>query len=158
MGATSDEAVAEAEKLGEIQNLLQALDILQSSFSSLVNPEEKQAAEGRRCILHITGLKYHKAIYYFAVEGFQVRQVDPFAKYNTYVGAPLDSVIRVLAGTIEGDENVFGREWSRGDAILKGDYSMHDGLQFRNTFKRLARMIKAYRVFLAEQAAAQPAP
>ena len=80
----------EAKKLDEVQSLLKALDILQTSFSSLANPTEKQDAEGRRCILHITDLKYHKAAFYFAVEGFRVHQVDPVVKYNTYIGAPLD--------------------------------------------------------------------
>ena len=155
VGTESLDAVIESKKLAEVQSLLKALDILQTSFSSLANPTEKQDAEGRRCILHITDLKYHKAAFYFAVEGFRVHQVDPFVKYNTYIGAPLDSVIRVLNGVLEGDENCFGREWSRGAAQLKGDYSVHDGLQFRNAFKRIARAVKRYRQYLAQTQPAQ---
>ena len=148
---------AEAGKLKEVQDLLQALDIMQTTFAGLANPEEKQAAEGRKCILHITGLKYHEVKFFFAVEGFQIHQVDAFAKYNTYIGAPLDSVVRVLNGTIHGDESCFSREWSRGEARIVGDYSVHDGLQFREAFKRIARLIGRYRRAMEQQALEQKA-
>ena len=146
---------AEAKQLKELQDLLQALDLMQGAFAALANPGEKEAAEGRRCILHITDLKYHDLKFFFAVEGFQIRQVDPFVKYNTYIGAPLDSVIRVFKGMTVGDESCFSREWSKGAARIVGDYSVHDGLQFREGFKRFARYIGRYLRYMEQLAQEQ---
>lgn len=131
---------------------------MSGTFARLATAEELRSAEGRACILAITGLQHQQATYFFQVVGGAIRQVPPFERYNTYIGAPIDSVIRVLKGALEGDEHAFAREWTRGQAQLKGDYSIHDGYQFDEAFRRLARLVKRYKTFLAQLPAAQPAP
>ena len=141
----ADGAETERLKIEEIQALLKAFDILDGSFATLATKEERATAEGRRCILAITGLTYHKAAFFFEVTGARIRQVEPFERYNTYIAAPIDSVIRVLKGVLDGDSNAFTNEWARGQAKIVGQHSLHDGLQFADVFSRLAGLIKRYR-------------
>jgi hypothetical protein len=119
--------------------------MLQGTFGTLATADERRSAEGRACILGITELRHHEASFFFRVEGARIRQVAPFERYNTYIGAPIDSVIRVLKGVLDGDENAFANEWARGQAKLVGPHSVHDGLQFAEAFRRLALLIKRYR-------------
>lgn len=93
----------------------------------------------------ITDLEYHEVSFFFEVKGARIRQITPFENYTTYISAPIDSVIRVLKGVLDGDENAFANEWSRGQAKLVGKHSVHDGLQFQEAFRRLTTLIKRYR-------------
>ena len=143
----ANEAQVEGTKLQEVEALLRAFDILQDAFSSMTSQEDRQQAEGRRCVIGTTGLKYHKKAFYFEVVGSRLSQVDPYEKYNTLILAPLDTIIAVLKGTLSGDENAFVDEWRRGRAKLVGDHSIHDGDQFQKAFQRLAWVAKRYRQF-----------
>ena len=145
LGPEADGAEAERHQLDQVRALLQALDMLQGAFGTLATAAERSSAEGRACILGITGLQHQEARFFFRVEGSKIRQVAPFERYNTYIGAPIDSVVRVLKGVLDGDENAFTNEWARGQAKLIGPHSVHDGLQFAEAFRRLALLIKRYR-------------
>lgn len=123
--------------------------MLEGSFASLATAAELRSAEGRRCILSIRGLQYHKADFFFEVVDAGIHQVQPFEKFNTYIAAPIDSVTRVLKGMLEGDEHAFTKEWARGQAKLVGDYSVHDGLQFDLACRRFARLLNRYRALTA---------
>ena len=104
------ERAAEREKIEQIQSLLRAFDMLQGTFSNLTTAAERTSAEGRRCILSISDLKYHQAAFFFEVTGAMIRQVPQFERYTTHIAAPIDSVVRVLKGVLDGDENAgFGR-------------------------------------------------
>jgi len=83
--------------------------------------------------------------FFFEVKGSQIARVPPFERYTTYIAAPIDSVIRVLKGVLSGDEQAFEKEWARGLAQIRGTHSLHDGVQFAEGFKRLARIVKRYR-------------
>ena len=149
LGQTADGADTERTKLEEIQVLLKAFNLLESTFGTFATTDEKKSAEGRRCILAITGLQHHEAVFFFEVTGARIRQVPRFETYNTYIGAPIDSVIRVLKGVLVGDENAFTNEWTRGQARILGHHSVHDGLQFAEAFRRLSGLIKRYRALTA---------
>lgn len=95
--------------------------------------------------MYISGLSHHQVAFFFEVTGARIRQVPRFERYNTHISAPIDSVIRVLKGVLDGDENAFSNEWARGQAKLAGDHSVHDGLQFAEAFRRLAVLVKRYR-------------
>ena len=142
----SPEAILEAKKIGELTSLVSALSMVLEAFTRLASTDELNAAEGRRCILAATGIKYHPdCIFFFEVKGASIRLVDSFTHYNTYIAAPIDSIIRVLNGLWEGREDAFSSEWARGQAKIEGARSLHDGLQFNDAFKRVARAIKRYR-------------
>jgi hypothetical protein len=145
LGPDTDGADAERTKIEEVQALLKAFDLLEGTFATLATAAERSSAEGRRCILSISGLSHHQAAFFFEVTGARIRQVPRFERYNTFVSAPIDSVIRVLKGVLDGDENAFSNEWTRGQAKLVGDHSLHDGLQFAEAFRRLAGLVKRYR-------------
>ena len=145
LGPEADGAEAERHHLDQIRALLQALDMLQDTFGTLATADERRSAEGRACILGITGLQHQEARFFFRVEGSTIRQVAPFEHYNTYIGAPIDSVMRVLKGVLDGDENAFTNEWTRGQAKIVGKHSIHDGMQFAEAFRRVALLIKRYR-------------
>lgn len=152
-GSAADgrEAEAELKAISRVQSLLEAFNLLAGTFASIATAGERKSAEGRRCILFISGLKHHEASFFFEVVGTTIRQVQPFEHYNTYIAAPIDSVIRVLKGVLDGDENAFTSEWARGQTKLVGEHSVHDGLQFHEAFRRLAWLIKRYRALTASR-------
>lgn len=130
---------------------MKAIDLLEGTLIALAQPGELASAEGRRCILAITGLEHHQVSFFFEVAGARIRQVPPFEGYTTYIAAPIDSVMRVLKGMFDGDENAFVNEWTRGRAKIIGIHSINDGLQFQEGFRRLAGVIKRYRALLASR-------
>jgi len=146
MGREDAEREAESRQLEELYKCFKALDDLQTTFSWLAKPDERDDAEGRRCILSVSGLKYNqqKSIF-FEVSNGRVQMVEPYEEYSTYIVAPIDSVIRVLSGVIEGDEDVFAKEWARGKASITGQRHVHDAIQFTEAFRRFARLCKQYR-------------
>lgn len=139
------EAVEESQKLAELEECLEALDILQRAFVKVATREELSEAEGRRCILHITGLKHHKKTFFFEVTGTRVRLAEPYRNYNTYIAAPLSSILRVFRGILAGKTDAFAAEWARGEARIVGERRVHDGFIFNEGFKRLATLVKRYR-------------
>lgn len=145
LSPAADVAETERQQIEQVQLLLQAFDMLAGTFATLATSDERKNAEGRRCILAITGLEHQQAAFFFEVVGAGIRQVPRFERYNTYIGAPIDSVIRVLKGVLDGDENAFTNEWARGQAKIVGAHSLHDGLQFAEAFRRLAQLVKRYR-------------
>jgi hypothetical protein len=149
LGPAVDGADAERTKVEEVQALLKAFDLLEATFSTLATAAELKSAEGHRCILFISGLSHHQAAFFFEVTGARIRQVPRFERYNTHISAPIDSVIRVLKGVLDGDDHAFTNEWARGQATLGGDHSLHDGLQFAEAFRRLAQLVKRYRALTA---------
>jgi len=146
MGTEDEEREAERQQLEKLQECFKALDDLQSAFSWLTKPAERADAEGRRCILSVSGLKYsEQRSLFFEVSNGRIQLVEPYTDYSTYIVAPIDSVIRVLSGIIEGDEDAFSKEWARGKTSITGQRHVHDAIQFSDVFKRLARLCKQYR-------------
>lgn len=145
----SSAAQLEAKKIKELTALVQGLSIALNTFAGLASTGEQKAAEGRRCILAVSGLKYHPPhAFFFEVHEFKLRLVDPFTEYTTYVEAPIDTIIRVLNNLWDGQEDGFSSEWARGQARIVGNHSLHDGMQFNEGYKRAARGIKTYRALL----------
>lgn len=152
LGENAEEALTledEVLALLELDDCLDALNILQEAFLAFINPSELQVAEGRRCILGLSDLQYHQRHYYFEVTGARIILVNRYEHYNTLIMAPLRSVLRVLQGTLEGDEEAFSKEWARGKAKVVGEKNLHDAIMFADVFKRLARLVKRYRQLLA---------
>ena len=141
-----DGAIQERQQLEEVRDVLKALDIVQNAFASLTSSRERGEAEGRRCILAITGLRHHpRYAIYFEVTGSRIKQVEPFSNYTTLIEAPLDSILRVLKSLLDGKQNVFSEEARRGKAKFVGKRSIHDEYQFNQIANRLARLILAYK-------------
>lgn len=82
---------------------------------------------------------------YLEVKNSALNQVPPFAKYDTRIEAPLESVLRVLGRLSNGEENVFTDEKRRGLAVVDGVHSLHDLYWINNAANRLARIIRAYK-------------
>lgn len=141
------EQAEEAQKIAELEDCLQALDVLQKAFLSLTTATEVKEIERRRCIVGISGLKHHTAAYFFEVKGGRIARVPPYATYNTYISAPLDTVLNVLKGVLAGDEDCFSNEWAKGNAVIRGDKHVHDGVMFGQAFKRVAVMVNRYRQY-----------
>ena len=137
----------EQEQLEEIVDCLKMLDRVQRVFVRSVPQKELQEARGRRCVLKMVGLKHHDVVLFFMVDGAGVKIVDPYShsEANTYIEAPIDSILRVLKGVLEGDESSFSSEWARGKCRIKGKHSVHDGFVFGDVFGRLSRTIARYK-------------
>ena len=141
----------EQRQLEEIEACLSTLQRLQKLFLSraqngtVLKQEELEQAKGRKCILGISGLKYHRYEKFFEVTPTGVSIVHDYSDFNTYITAPVDSVLRVLQGVLNGDTSSFSAEWARGDAKIVGPRHLHDGFVFGEVFRRLAILIKRYR-------------
>ena len=141
----------ERQQLEEIEVCLSTLQRLQRLFLArpqngvVLKQEELQQAKGRKCILGISELKYHRYEKFFEVTPTGVNIVQPYSDFNTYIAAPVDSVLRVLQGVLNGDTSVFSAEWARGKAKIVGARHLHDGFVFGEVFRRLATLIKRYR-------------
>lgn len=147
----NEAAEQEGRQLEEIEACLSTLQRLQTLFllrpqdGAVLKSEELDQAKGRKCILGISGLKYHRYEKFFEVTPSGVNIVPPYADYNTYIAAPVDSVLRVLQGVLEGDTSSFAAEWARGKAKIVGSKHLHDGFVFGEVFRRLAELIRRYR-------------
>lgn len=140
------EAELQQEKadLERLDKAVEGLQILSTAFSKFATKEELSEAEGRKCILAISGLKTTKRAYYFEVTGVSIRITEPYTDYTTLIVAPLDSVIRVFSGIANGDKWAFSNEKARGRAIFRGERSVHDGWALSEAFKRFAELSKRY--------------
>ena len=141
----------EKQQLDEIESCLSSLQRLQKLFLSreqngaILKKEDLELAKGRKCILGISGLKYNRYEKFFEVTPTGVSIVKPYSDFNTYITAPVDSVLRVLQGVLNGDTSTFSAEWARGQAKIVGAKHLHDGFVFGEVFRRLATLIKRYR-------------
>lgn len=99
----------------------------------------------------ISDLQYQKATFYLEVVGLAIREVAPYENFHTKIDAPIDTVLRVLKGIAEGERNMLLNEATRGQATLKGDYSVHDLYVMNQGFNRLADGIKRYRALLSSR-------
>lgn len=148
--AEINNAVLEAElaqekaDLEKLDKAVEGLQILSRAFRKFATKEEIAEAEGRKCILAISGLKTTKQVYYFEVTGATIQIVSPYADYTTLIIAPLDSVLRVFKGIAAGDKWAFSNERARGKAIFKGSHSLHDAYALSEAFKRFAELAKKY--------------
>ena len=120
------------------------LKTLSGVFRRVATKAELNEAEGRRCVLAISGLKHTRKVYYFQITGSTIEVVDPYATYNTLIIAPIDSVIRVFKGIAAGNKYAFSEERARGEAIVKGERSLHDALVLGDAFKRFAELASRY--------------
>lgn len=150
----ANEAVAQAEasKIAQVRGFFQAIDMLLGTFGFKATTEEINAAQGRRTILAISDLRHQKATFYLEVVGVTIREVAPYERFHTKIEAPIDTVLRVLKGITEGDRDMLLNEKTRGEATLKGDFSVHDLYVMNQGFNRLADGIKRYRALLASGA------
>lgn len=145
MDSAVQEREWEASLLEEIELCLQGMDNLQQAWLGHLAEGDLEAADGRKCILGISGLQYHRYEKFFQVTSQGVRLVDPYEDFNTYITASLPAVVRVLKGVLSGDPTAFASEWSRGQCKLVGSRYVHDGLVFSQVFSRLALLIRKIR-------------
>jgi hypothetical protein len=145
-----EEAIREAElaqekdDLEKLDKAIKGLETLSQAFKSFATKDELAEAEGRKCILAISGLKTTKRAYYFEVTGASIRLVEPYANYTTLIIAPLDSILRVFNGVAAGDKWAFSNERARGKAIFRGSHSLFDAYALGEAFKRFAELAKRY--------------
>jgi len=138
------ELLEEKRNLEKLDKAIEGLRVLSKAFSKFATKEELSEAEGRRCILAISGLKSTKRAYYFEVTGHSIKLTNPYTDYTTLIVAPIDSVLRVFSGVATGDKWAFQNERQRGRAIFKGEKSLHDIYALGEAFKRFAELAKRY--------------
>lgn len=145
-----DNAVAEAElkleqeDLKKLDKALEGLEMLSRAFKNFATKDELSEAEGRKCILAISGLKTTKRTYFFEVTASSIRLSEPYTDYTTLIVAPLDSVLRVFKGVAAGDKWAFSNEYARGKAYFKGAHHLHDAYAIAESFKRFSELAKKY--------------
>lgn len=148
VGVLDEEAQRwEHDNLVEIEDCLSTITRLQGLLFRASDPARQDLvqAQGRKCVLAIAGLKYFEYKRMFEVSERGVSIIDADDAPNTYIVAPIDSVLRVLKGTLNGDSRAFSSEWARGKAKLIGARRLHDGFVFSEIFSQFARSIAKYK-------------
>ena len=135
----------EKKQLENIDGCFRTIEQLQNLFLGQLSGGDLEKAEGRRCVLRVSGLKHYQYEKYFEGTTAGVKIVPPYLLPNTYIVAPVDSVYRVLNGVLNGDTAAFSSEWARGRARIVGERKLHDGYVFSEKFKKLANIIRKYR-------------
>lgn len=109
------------------------------------NPEEILEAEGKRCIIAVTRLKFHDLTLFFEISNLSLRQVDPYEGYDTYIQAPLRTVIVFLQRTLSGDGSAFSDLAGSNEVKIRGSRTYHDILVFSDACETLASNIRRLR-------------
>lgn len=134
----------EKADLEKLDRAVEGLAALSKAFKGFATKDELAEAEGRRCILAISGLKTTKRAYFFEVTGLSIRLTEPYTNYTTLIVAPLDSVLRVFKGIAAGDKWAFSNEYARGQAYFKGERHLFDVYAMGESFKRFSELAKKY--------------
>lgn len=135
----------EKEAISRLNSYLDILKRFEKPLIALLRkkypPEEVMEAEGKKCIIRVSGLKTHDLIIFFEVTGMSITRVEPFEKYDTYVQVPIWTLNKFLAGVLSGDEDAFGDIVAGGEVKFMGQKTYHDLLIFNDCLKTLARNI-----------------
>lgn len=136
----------ETRDLDKVREILQALDIVQNVAVGVFTQGERRLAEGRKCVLCVTGMQYHPdEAFYFLVSNGRIQQVPSMSQYDTYLKAPLTTTLQVLERVWQGDEGAFVDARAKYGADVRGDHHLHDLLAIGQAFARVAKFLKNYR-------------
>lgn len=76
-GINGDIEAAEEAKCEELERCVAVLKTISAVFRRVATKEELTEAEGRRCVLAISGLKHTRKVSYFQITGSTIEVVDP---------------------------------------------------------------------------------
>lgn len=107
-------------------------------------PERLLEAEGKKCILAVSGLRYHNLVLYLEVYGLGIREVSPYDTYDTYIIVSLSRLNELLGRTLSGDRDAFGDILASGEGKVIGMKAPHDLLIFEEIFQELADHIAKF--------------
>lgn len=140
------EATTESEQLARAKAILQALDIVQNAAAGIFTQGEQRTAEGRKCVLCITGMRQHPdELFYFVVADGRIQQVRALDRYDTYLKASLDVTLRVLERIWQGDDGAFVDAKAKYGAVVRGGHPLYDLWAMGQAFARVAKYLKNYR-------------
>lgn len=149
---TTDENEAKAVERAALDNLYSHLDTFKRFERPLAmmlrrkyTPEEVMEAEGKRCVINVTGLRFHNVTLFFQVSGLAVKQVEPYEGYDTFIQAPLKTVINFFKRVLSGDTDTFGDLVGGNDVKIRGPRTYHDILVFEDACRTLAMNIQRLR-------------
>lgn len=135
-----------------ISRLYQYLDIFQKferPLSLLLKrkypPEEILEAEGKKCVIRVSGLRYHDLTVFFQVTGLSIKRVEPFDNFDTFIQCPISTVNTFFSRLLAGDETAFGDLSASGEVKFMGKKTYHDIMVFESACKLLAENIKRLR-------------
>lgn len=109
------------------------------------SPEQILEAEGKKCIIAVSGLRFHQKIYFFKVDKLSLTQVEPFDQFDTFIQVPISIINEFLERILSGDETAFGDLVGRDDVKFRGRRTFHDMMIFEDIFSTLARNIRKIR-------------
>jgi len=135
-----------------IERLTRYMDILQKFERPLVmmmrakyNESELLEADGKKCVISVTGLKFHELTLYFQISGMSIKQVKPYEGGDTFIQAPIWVVNSFLSRVLSGEGTAFADLVSGGDVKFRGNRSYHDLKVFNDVCDHLAENIKRLR-------------
>lgn len=109
-------------------------------------PEFLVEAEGRKCVLSISGLRYHQVHIFFTVSQLSIKQTPPFEGYDTFVQTPLSVITDLLERVLSGEKAAFADVMASGRGKVIGPHAPHDMMVWGDVFDELADNIRRLRV------------
>ena len=152
------EAKQQAEKLAEkqaIDTLAAYMDAFRKFEKPLANALRKrypadqiQEAEGKRCVVMVSGLKYYNLALYFQISQLSITQVQPFDHFHTFIQAPVGVIIEFFARMLSGDPDCLGDMMTRENVQIRGPHTYHDLVVWEDIIRILSSTILRFKSIL----------
>ena len=139
----------EKEAIGKLTQLLDTFRVFERPLYLIARgkytPEEILEAEGKKCIIQVSGLRYHDLSLYFQVSSLSLRQVQPFEDADTFVQVPIGIINTFLSRILSGDDSAFGDMVAGNEVKFRGKHTFHDLRIFSDVTSTLAKNIARIR-------------
>lgn len=139
----------EEKALNELRSLVDRIRKFEAPVRKMLvrkyPPERVMDAEGKKCILSVTGLRYHQEIIFFEVTELSIKSVEPFESFNTWIEADVGAILKVLRGLLSGKEDAFSESLGSDSVKIRGKKTYHDMVIFNEIFNTLAAHIRKFK-------------
>lgn len=139
----------EANALDELHSLVNRIRKFEAPFRKILlrkYPSERTLeAEGKKCILSVTGLRYHQEVIFFEVSELSIKSIEPFESFDTWIEIDLPTLLTVLKNVLSGREDVLGDAFGSNSVKVRGSKTYHDMSVFSEIAGELSRAVRRFR-------------
>lgn len=144
-----DLAQKEEEALNELKSLIHRARVFEVPVRKMLlrkyPPERVLEAEGKKCVLSVTGLKYHQEVVFLEVTELSIKNKEPFENFDTWIEADISVIIKVLRNLLSGKEDVLSEAFGSNSVKVRGKKTYHDMAIFSEVTNTLSAHIRKFR-------------
>lgn len=145
----TDLAQKEEEALNELKSLIHRAKVFEVPIRKMLlrkyPPERVLEAEGKKCVLSVTGLKYHQEVVFLEVTELSIKNTEPFENFDTWIEADISVIIKVLRNLLSGREDVLSEAFGSNSVKVRGKKTYHDMAIFSEVTNTLSSHIRKFR-------------